>query len=76
MEGRTVTIAEAVVEAARIYAIIGAVVAAAFLTVGLGRIDPSARGSYLFRILLIPGSVGLWPLVLMRWRTLEMQREA
>ena len=70
------TLAEAIVEAVRIYAIVGAVVAAVFLTVGLGRIDPSARGSYLFRILLIPGSVGLWPLVLMRWRSLETQRGA
>lgn len=49
------------------YAWAGAVVAALFLSVGIDRVDPSARGTYLFRLLLIPGVVGLWPLVLWRW---------
>jgi hypothetical protein len=48
----------------------GAVVAGLFLLVGIDRIDPSARGTYLFRLLLIPGVVGLWPLVLWRWASL------
>ena len=67
------TVAEAIIEAVRYYAVAGGVVAALFLTIGVGRIDPSARGSYLFRILAIPGTVGLWPLVLVRWWRLEQR---
>lgn len=58
------------------YAIIGAVVAAGFLLFGVGRISPEARGSYLFRLLILPGIVGLWPLVLWRWAALERARRA
>ena len=54
-----------------VYLWIGAVVALVFLVWGLDRIEPAAHGSYLFRLLLIPGVVGLWPLVLWRWRQLE-----
>ena len=67
------TVAEAIVEAARLYAMAGGIVAVPFLTIGIGRVDPSARGSYLFRILAIPGTVGLWPLVLVRWWRLEQR---
>lgn len=49
------------------YIWVGTAVAGLFLLVGIDRIDPSARGTYLFRLLLIPGVVGLWPLVLWRW---------
>jgi len=45
----------------------GALVAAAFLGIGIGRIDPGSRGSYLFRLLLIPATVVFWPLILWRW---------
>ena len=64
------------IEAVRLYAMAGGIVAVLFLTVGIGRIDPSARGSYLFRVLMIPGTVGLWPLVLVRWWRLEQEGEA
>ena len=50
-----------------IYAAIGVFAAAAFLFIGLDRIDPSARGAYAFRPLVIPGAIILWPLVLWRW---------
>lgn len=49
----------------------GAAVAVVFLLVGIGRVDDSARGSYTFRPLLVPGVLLLWPLVLMRWYALE-----
>jgi len=49
------------------YLSLGFLVALAFLLVGLDRIDAAARGSFLFRPLLMPGLVLLWPLVLMRW---------
>ncbi|MCC2098008.1 MAG: hypothetical protein KDJ29_14010 [Hyphomicrobiales bacterium] len=57
--------------AAKIYVAIGAVVAAGFIFIGVDRIDPSARGAYSFRPLIVPGLVLLWPLVLMRWLALE-----
>lgn len=60
--------AETIITVARWYLAAGGVVALIFLTYAVGRIDESARGSYLFRILLIPGAVGLWPLVLWAWR--------
>ncbi len=56
---------------AEVYAAIGGVVAAVFLTYGIDRIDPSAAGTYSFRPLLAPGLILLWPLVVWRWRILE-----
>lgn len=55
------------------YGAVGVAVGAAFLLFGMDRIDESARGVYAFRPLLIPGLVLLWPLVLVRWRTMERQ---
>ncbi len=55
------------------YSAIGCVVAVAFLVFGVGRIDESARGVYAFRLLLIPGLVLLWPLVILRWLAIERQ---
>lgn len=49
----------------------GLAVAAVFLTVGLGRVAPDARGSFMFRPLLIPGIALLWPAVIARWVALE-----
>jgi len=49
----------------------GAVVAALFLTIGMDRIDEDARGAYIFRPLLIPGVLLIWPIVLWRWVVLE-----
>lgn len=45
----------------------GGVVALAFLTFGVDRLDEDAQGAYVFRPLLIPGVLLLWPLVLWRW---------
>lgn len=56
------------------YAALAAAVALAFLTFGIERVDPAARGAYAFRPLLLPGLVLLWPLVLWRWRRLERGR--
>ncbi len=58
---------------AQIYLGIGAVVALAFLTVGLGRVDAQARGVWVFRPLLVPGVLLIWPLVVLRWAALEWQ---
>ena len=56
------------------YGATGAVLALAFLLWGIDRVDPSARGAYAFRPLLIPGLVLLWPLVAARWLALERRR--
>lgn len=50
------------------YAALGVLVAAAFVLGGVDRIDPAAHHSWAFRVLLLPGLVLLWPLVLKRWR--------
>jgi len=68
------TPAQTIVGLLEAYAVFGAVVAAVFLSVGIGRVDPGARGSFLFRLLMIPGMIGLWPLVLWRWGYLEGRR--
>lgn len=52
------------------YLYAGGAVAAVFLTVGLGRVDENAQGAWIFRPLLIPGVLLIWPLVLWRWRVL------
>jgi hypothetical protein len=69
-----VPIAATLVQAAEIYAAIGAGVAVLFLVFGIDRIDPSARGTYTFRLALVPGIVLLWPVVSMRWLALERGR--
>ncbi|MGF1501632.1 MAG: hypothetical protein ACFBSD_07420 [Paracoccaceae bacterium] len=69
-----IAVAEAVWSAALGYAYAGLAVAAAFLAVGIDRVEPNARGAYAFRPLLIPGLVLLWPLVLWRWWALETGR--
>ncbi len=67
--------AETIILLFQIYVGIGVVVAVVFLLWGIDRIDEDAHGTYVFRLLLIPGVVGLWPLVLRRWRVLERERD-
>jgi hypothetical protein len=55
------------------YGLVGALVALAFLAVGIERIMPAARGAYAFRPLLLPGLVLLWPVVVWRWRLLARE---
>ena len=69
------TAAEALVEGARIWGMIGAAVALLFLTIGMDRIDPDTRGAYAFRPLLVPAILLIWPLVLWRWWVLETGRD-
>lgn len=61
------SLATALVSLAWGYSLIGAAVAAVFLTIGIDRLDEDARGAYAFRPLLIPGILLIWPLVLWRW---------
>ncbi len=47
---------------------IGVLFALAFTTVGVERVDSEARsGSIIFRTLIFPACVALWPLLLIRW---------
>lgn len=63
-------VAETLVEFAQYYIWGGLAFAAFFLLWGMDQKDPAARGTYLFRIAILPGVVGLWPIVLWRWLTL------
>lgn len=52
------------------YFLFGALFAIAFAWRGAARVDPAAReGTWGFRLLILPGSALLWPLLLMRWLT-------
>lgn len=58
----------AVLNGVALYAAAGVVFAVAFLLLGITRIDNGAKGAGLgFRLLLIPGLIALWPLMLIRW---------
>lgn len=71
LAGSGALMAALLLDIARWYGISGLAVAAVFLTVGIGRVMASARGAFVFRILLVPGVVLLWPAVLLRWLQLE-----
>jgi hypothetical protein len=50
------------------YAAAGVVFATAFAFFGVQKMDPAAKGAPLgFRLLIMPGSAALWPLLLRRW---------
>ncbi len=56
------------VEALSLYLALGVVFAVAFVCAGVKRIDSQAVGTGAgFRILILPGSVAFWPLLLGRW---------
>ena len=62
------TIARLLVFGAEIYLGLGLAFAIPFAFLGAGRIDPAARaGSLGFRLLIVPASAALWPLLLSRW---------
>jgi hypothetical protein len=51
-----------------VYALIGAVIAVAFLARGIVRVlGPDESVSLPARCLLFPGTLVLWPLILTRW---------
>ncbi|MEM7610333.1 MAG: hypothetical protein AAF270_01560 [Pseudomonadota bacterium] len=51
-----------------LYSLAGLVVGLFFVALGVTRVDPAARGTGVgFRLLLLPGSVLLWPMLLLRW---------
>lgn len=61
-------IARGILAVAGIYGGIGLLFGLAFVTRGIQRIDPAARGTgWGFRLLVLPGVVALWPFMAARW---------
>lgn len=59
------SIAAFIVALCALYAAAGAIFAAVFATVLVQRLDPAAANSGVgFRVLIFPGAVALWPLLL------------
>ena len=53
-----------------LYLLIGVAIGVPFVLRGVKAVDPSAReGSVGFRLMILPGSIALWPFVLRRWRS-------
>lgn len=51
-----------------IYLLFGLVFAIPFVLLGVGKVDShAARASWGFRLLILPGSVFLWPFLARRW---------
>ena len=56
------------VRALALYVTLGTIFGVIFVLRGAGRVDPSAIGApWGFRLLILPGSIALWPLLLRRW---------
>ncbi len=63
-----IEIAPWLVRALGAYAALGVLFAGAFLARGIERLDPGAHGSgWGFRLIVLPGVVAFWPLLLRRW---------
>ena len=61
-------LAEAMVFLFGIYSFLGLVFASLFVCFGAPRLDPAvAKSSRMFRLILLPGSAALWPLLLWKW---------
>lgn len=64
----SVDVAEMILSAAGAYVLAGLVFALLFLVFGLRRVDAlAADGSSAFKALILPGIVGLWPIILLLW---------
>ncbi len=51
-----------------IYLVPGLLVGVGFVLLGVNRVDEvAADSSWVFRLTILPGCVGLWPLVLVQW---------
>lgn len=64
-----ITVATWLVRAAGLYLAVGLVLSLPLHARGLARIDPAVRGAGVwFRVLVTPGLVALWPLLVGKWR--------
>ena len=63
-----IDIAPWLVRALGAYAALGLIFGLPFLARGIARVDPGAHGSgWGFRLIVLPGVVAFWPLLLRRW---------
>jgi membrane protein implicated in regulation of membrane protease activity len=70
-----VDLAQIILIAATAYAIAGSAFALAFISVGMSAIDRAAQSAPLtVRILVFPGAVALWPMLLRRWISARRSR--
>jgi hypothetical protein len=61
-------LAQAIVDVVGAYFALGAAFALVFLSFGLRRLDPvAASGPLRFKLLIAPGIVALWPVMLAMW---------
>ena len=61
-------LANGIVTVAGVYLLLGVVFAVPFVLKGVNRLEPSAaQGTRGFRLLILPGAIALWPLLLRRW---------
>ena len=62
------TASDAILLGFALYAAVGLVTALAFVSVGISQVLPRPIAATLgARILLLPGSIALWPYILLRW---------
>ncbi len=62
------SVANWIVIVAATYVALGVLFAVPFVILGIGRIDPAAKhGTRGFRVMVFPGVVALWPVLLRRW---------
>ena len=61
-------IAQFLLLAVVLYILCGLLFAIPFVFIGVGKIDPhAAHGTWGFRLLIVPGTIFLWPLLASRW---------
>lgn len=61
-------IAQTILGVLSVYLACGLAVGTPFVLRGVDRVDASAKGASLgFRLLILPGTVALWPLMLRKW---------
>jgi hypothetical protein len=63
-----VIVAEIILLIALVYVLCGLAVGVPFVLGGVDRVDEGARGASLgFRLLILPGTIALWPLMATKW---------
>lgn len=51
-----------------IYLLLGVVFGLVFIVVGASKLDEKVKGtSWVFKALILPGSIALWPVLLLKW---------
>jgi hypothetical protein len=63
-----VIVAEVILFVWLAYSVCGLAVGVPFVLRGVDHVDASARGAFIgFRLLILPGTVALWPLIAAKW---------